>query len=193
MDKVDFNDLRNFVESNYGNNQCTSIEIEKINNPLVIKYINRKKHFRYTKKISVDIDDDELKCFNQKCMLFRLSSNNKTNIDIQICRFNDMVNLLNPALEILNMFNLKKNHFRIDFENKCIIVNHRLKIILTYVDYYNCNIEIKYFERNAILGIDRLIIYTGKQKNRKRIKIDHLFQFSLKHDTIDMNNSEYCC
>ncbi len=190
MKSETFKLFNNFIDNNYGNsdNKITKL-FKNIHCPLPITYKNNKKHYRYIKNVHITLRSCSLYCC-AGCSyfapdIFCISFEKKRIIKINILLYINLIKVLNPCFEILNI-NYPNIHMFIDFKNQCLIINHRLKIYLSILNIDTPCIIIKYD-----YGVDSIKIDTDAGEDRQVIMIHNLFDFSLKNQKIDMSDKLY--
>lgn len=129
MSENKFNEMKKFIENNY-DAKDVSKNFENIHCPIHRLKKDGKFKNRFCPNIYIMIKDWVLSIFrnflSHKLCECRLTS---YGLCIHIRRFYGVVNLLNPFLEMMNCFKYPKNHFKLDFENKTLIINQRFKVI----------------------------------------------------------------
>jgi len=194
MKKDKLKNIMDFVENICPNtDELTTKGFENINYPLPIKICDGKKKRRYIKNISFKFYDWEMFCSASRYTPSKYSDGIKFinfiipfyshyGFEIYIREFCDLITILNPFLEMINAFKYKKNHFYFDYNNKWLLINHRMKIILPskFTNNINTVFELKYRGKTDTIQIyvDWDLIYS----------IDNLFEYSCEHNIIDLYN-----
>jgi len=185
------NEMSRFIEENFGCDKPTVRVFKNVNYLLSTERINGKLRYRQMKNISILVDGETFKICGSKGVtrniIMKMSkydnvSGIKSNVvdgfKLYVGKYIDFINVINPIFELLNM-KYPKNHFKLDYENNCIIVNNRLRIFLN-----NDHFDFGVFYREKV---EHIYIYTNFCHS-SIFRTNNLFEFSQNNSVVNMKN-----